>query len=164
VEKTEFNVPMPKVEGVMDFEVVTEGQVPPSDLTYDEWLQCDYDAWEETNRPTDYASRMATLANNGNDYDCTDLFTAPGSYMEDTMWSPRRAHAAVVDGDNVIYLMGGRAREHKRLANERAVGGITTRFCILVSSSSSSLLCLFLQSNVKMALECYFFHLSIVLT
>ena len=75
-------------------------------------------------RPSDYATRIASLAT---PYDCTDIYAAPGSYLEDTMWSPRRAHTSVVLKDNSILVMGGRAREHRRMPMDRNVGGITTR-------------------------------------
>jgi len=120
VEKTRYNKGMPHVQGEMEWEQKNDGQLPPSDLTYDEWTQCDYDAWEKEAKPAVYAAR----AKSGN---CEDLFVAPGSYMEDTMWSPRRGHASTVHGGSTILVMGGRAREHKRMEMERNVGGIKTR-------------------------------------
>ena len=46
VEKTEFNKGYPHTEGVMDFSEKNPGFLPPSDRTFNEWTQCDYDAWE----------------------------------------------------------------------------------------------------------------------
>ena len=125
VEKTEFNKGMPHVEGMMEWETKNDGEVPPSDKTYDEWTQCDYDAWERVNRPSDYLTRRAALG--GGAYNCDDLFSPPGSFKERSMWSPRRGHVAVVHLGTSILVMGGRAREHKRMEEERNVGGIKSR-------------------------------------
>jgi hypothetical protein len=122
VQKTEFNKGMPHVQGEMEWEQKNDGQLPPSDTTYDEWTQCDYDAWEEVAKPAVFAAREKA-------YSCApaDQFTEPRVYMEDTMWSPRRGHASAVHGGSTILVLGGRAREHKRMEMERNVGGITTR-------------------------------------
>jgi len=109
----------------MDWETKNTGKVPPSHVTYNEWTQCDYDAWEKVHRPLDYAARIAGLG--GGAYSCRDFFIPPGAYQDETMWSPRRGHVAVVHGGDTIVVMGGRAREHKRMTEERNVGGIKTR-------------------------------------
>ena len=104
----------------MEWTAMNDGEVPPSDVTYNEWTQCDYDAWEATQRPADFNARARP-------YDCDDLFSAPGSYADTTMWSPRRGHAAVVHDQATILVLGGRAREHVRMTEDRNVGGIKTR-------------------------------------
>jgi hypothetical protein len=98
---------------------LNDGRLPPSDATWYEWTKCDYDEWEKVNRPSVYSSRAIN-------YDCTDLFAAPGLYLEESMWSPRRGHVAVVADSNSIIVLGGRAREHTRMSPDRNVGGITT--------------------------------------
>eukprot|EP00520_Triparma_pacifica_P017234 CAMPEP_0118643692 /NCGR_PEP_ID=MMETSP0785-20121206/6528_1 /TAXON_ID=91992 /ORGANISM="Bolidomonas pacifica, Strain CCMP 1866" /LENGTH=1314 /DNA_ID=CAMNT_0006535375 /DNA_START=251 /DNA_END=4195 /DNA_ORIENTATION=- len=49
-------------------------------------------------------------------------------WVFDNMWSPRRGHKAVVAGEDkkpdLLYVMGGRARETMRIADDRMVGGI----------------------------------------
>jgi hypothetical protein len=100
-------------------QTLNDGVLPPSDVTWDEWTQCDYDAWEATNRAAVYAARTIS-------YDCTDLFAAPGMYLEGSMWSPRRGHVAVVADTSSIVVVGGRARDLSRMAPDRHVGGVTT--------------------------------------
>jgi hypothetical protein len=50
VERTRYNQRVPKVEGQMEWAVRNEGFTPPADHTYDEWITCDYDAWEDEHR------------------------------------------------------------------------------------------------------------------
>lgn len=54
---------------------------------------------------------------------CGDTSQAPGVYISDNMWSPRRNHRSVTI-DNRIFVLGGRAREIVDIPRERTVGGI----------------------------------------
>ncbi len=87
-------------------------------LTYDDWLICQ-----------DYfnGTRSTTLSCDDPEPICYENLTFPGCHVESTfkrnnMWSPRRGHATVVAND-VIYVIGGRAREHVPDHDTRLVGG-----------------------------------------
>jgi hypothetical protein len=73
----------------MEWERVNDGERPPAGVSYDQWIQCQ----------PGFAWRDAAA--------CADPSTAPGSYLADNMWSPRRAHgAAYLHG--ALYVLGGR--------------------------------------------------------
>ncbi|CAM9660041.1 unnamed protein product, partial [Phaeothamnion confervicola] len=96
--------PVPKT--TMEWTKVNSGKTPPPGVTYDAWIQC----------------QAALVSSLSAGVDCTDLTVAPGSYLSDNMWAPRRDHCAAVI-NNVVYVLGGRARELQDYSRARAVGG-----------------------------------------
>ena len=54
---------------------------------------------------------------------CEDASEAPGIYLSENMWSPRRNHRAVTVGVR-MFVLGGRAREVADIARDRTEGGI----------------------------------------
>ena len=144
IERTKYNKGVPKVEGQMDWSVRNQGHVPPADHSYDEWITCDYDAWEDTYRnPADGKERYTNPHGKryGEEsryergaYECDPAasYAEPATFFvrgacpldaHCTMWSPRRGHATVVQA-GVLIVMGGRAREHRRMRREESVGGV----------------------------------------
>ncbi|KAL7471825.1 hypothetical protein ACHAXS_012134, partial [Conticribra weissflogii] len=88
-------------------------------LYYDEWIACQDSIKDDLIDPT--------ICDDPPLYCFRDILL-PGCqpqaiWKEDNMWSPRRGHGAVV-ANNKIFVIGGRAREQKRIEEWRLVGGI----------------------------------------
>ena len=79
------------------------GKRPPSSVTWETWIACSI------------PSTTMSGCNSATNMD----------YKAESMWSPRRGHAAVArKSGETIFVLGGRAREHVRLPEQRSVGGI----------------------------------------
>eukprot|EP00968_Pinguiococcus_pyrenoidosus_P001582 scaffold69_cov248-Pinguiococcus_pyrenoidosus.AAC.76 len=105
--KTDAGDYRPSVSARIEWKKVSDGRLPPNRVTYDEWIQCQ-------------APFRASLPDPSI---CDDSTEAPGSYVIDNMWSPRRNHRALFF-KGAIFVMGGRARAHRDLSAFRAVGGL----------------------------------------
>jgi hypothetical protein len=98
---------VPMAEMIGSWEEVLAGRTPPSGVSYESWIACQNSLLSALEDPSV----------------CDDASSAPGSYKEDNMWSPRRGHATV-EFKGQILVLGGRAREHSSLPRESAVGGL----------------------------------------
>ncbi|KAL0586693.1 hypothetical protein ABG067_003681 [Albugo candida] len=87
---------------------VNGGRRPPDGVTYDEWIACALNPW-------------VSYTVEG----CNDLSNPPGMYLADIMFSPRRNFAAVVFKDE-LFILGGRARDHRPLPQDQLRGGVRT--------------------------------------
>ncbi|CAM9297204.1 unnamed protein product, partial [Choristocarpus tenellus] len=96
--------PMAKSE--MYWREVNPGHIPPTDVTYEDWIAC---------QGLQYHLDDSSV--------CQDKTEPPGSYLTDNMWSPRRNHRSVSIDDH-IFVLGGRAREHADIQRVRTVGGL----------------------------------------
>jgi hypothetical protein len=99
--------PRPIPQSLTNWTQINPGRVPPPGVTYTDWISC----------------QPALLHKHSNPAACADTTAAPGEYVANNMWSPRRGHQALMLG-SVMYVLGGRARALEDLPRERAVGGI----------------------------------------
>jgi len=99
--------PMPVIQGTVDWTYQGTEAQPPAGVTYEEWIACSIEMWQDGELGTD----------------CADVSGPPGSYYASNMWSARKNHQAVVFGGR-LYVMGGRAREHAPMRGEAMVGGL----------------------------------------
>ena len=100
---------IPKVQSQLRWERVTQGVIPPPEMTYDSWIICEpYFQGEKYQ-----AERLAR--------DCPDIQSQNATFQ--TQWSPRRHHASVYF-KGYLWILGGRAREFVPLTEDRSVGGI----------------------------------------
>jgi hypothetical protein len=76
------------------------GKVPPTGVSYDQWIQCAMQQW-------------TPIIQVG----CDDALNPPGAYLPDLMWSPRRNHAAV-GWNQKLWVLGGRSREIKNITED----------------------------------------------
>ena len=93
---------LPVVQSQLIWIQRTPGLYPPISISYDDWIICE----AYFNQPRYYAIRSTQ---------CQTSYS--------TQWSPRRHHQAVYF-NNVMYVLGGRAREFTEFSESRSVGGI----------------------------------------
>ncbi len=94
------------------------GRVPPAGVEYLEWIQCQ-NLFGPPVGIKSYGVSAASLAGDA----CGNTSQAPGKWKAYNMWSPRRNHQAAMFGET-MFVIGGRAREHKDISRNRTVGGV----------------------------------------
>ena len=132
IDRTRYDHKMPKLWSLLRWEQRAPGRVPDSGETYEEFIQCQLplQQWSEGKTSDKYPSHVTA----GIDCQSRKWFTRmprqtwfgkKGEVEIDGMYrgwfSPRRFHQLAEHKGN-LFLIGGRAREHKRLANDRTVG------------------------------------------
>ena len=132
IDRTRYDHKMPKLWSLLRWEQRAPGRVPDSGETYEEFIQCQLplQTWSEGKTLDKYPSHVTA----GIDCESRKWFTPmprrawmgkkgereiQGMYRG--WFSPRRFHQLAEHKGN-LFLIGGRAREHKRLANDRTVG------------------------------------------
>lgn len=103
IDRTRYDHKLPKQHSLLEWELVNAGKIPETGETYEEFIQCQQ-YYPPHLAKTRTCSDEIPLAKNG-------------------WFSPRRMHQVAIYR-NKLFVIGGRAREHARLADERAVGGI----------------------------------------
>ena len=99
-------------------EMNNPGRVPPAGVEYLEWIQCQ-NLFGPPVGIKSYGVSAASLAGDA----CGNTSQAPGKWKAYNMWSPRRNHQAAMFGET-MFVIGGRAREHKDISRNRTVGGV----------------------------------------
>lgn len=105
VEETSAQHKLPIVKSKLEWIEVNSGETPPSGVTYDEWIQC------QTNWGRPGLIGVSSVKEPANGWSCANLSEVPARYLSKNMWSPRRDHQAAMYED-VLFVLGGRAREH----------------------------------------------------
>ncbi|EQC39740.1 hypothetical protein SDRG_03167 [Saprolegnia diclina VS20] len=89
----QWGEPAPQIVAELTWSQTNAGKLPPPGILYSDWIACLSAPW--------------------NPYPpsgCDDPTKAPGEYIADAMFSPRRNFAALAF-NNHLYVFGGRARE-----------------------------------------------------
>ncbi|OQR84969.1 hypothetical protein ACHHYP_12515 [Achlya hypogyna] len=85
--------PAPQIVAELTWSQTNAGKLPPPGVMYGDWIACLTAPWNPYPPTT-----------------CDDPTTAPGEYIADAMFSPRRNFAALAF-NNELFVFGGRARE-----------------------------------------------------
>lgn len=103
-----FDQKLPRVRSTMKWKLLQKGLMPQPGTTYEQWLK----NWQFCQLPQNKLT-------NPNCYGDTATWNQP------IMWSPRRHHVSCTF-NNLIWVMGGRAREIVEFSEDRSIGGITS--------------------------------------
>lgn len=106
LKTTKWGDPLPQITANLTWLQTNSGKKPPRGVTYADWIACAFAPW---------AVNPAT--------GCEDTSQAPGSYLSDIMFSPRRNFVAIAF-NNDVYVLGGRAREHFPVPEAELRGGV----------------------------------------
>lgn len=106
LKTTKWGDPLPQITANLTWLQTNSGKKPPRGVTYADWIACAFAPW---------AMHPAT--------GCEDTSQAPGSYLADIMFSPRRNFVAIAF-NNDVYVLGGRAREHFPVPEAELRGGV----------------------------------------
>lgn len=107
MKKTKWGDPLPQIIAKITWIQRNRGKIPPRGVAYSYWIECASSKW--------ITSRTVI--------GCDDKTQAPGGYLADNMFSPRR-NFATMTFKNEIYVLGGRAREIERIPEEETRGGL----------------------------------------
>ena len=103
IDRTAYDHKLPKQHSLLEWAVVDHGKIPDVGETYERFIECQQY----------YPGHLAKSRT------CSDEIPL----RKNGWFSPRRMHQVAIYR-NKLFVVGGRAREHARLADERAVGGI----------------------------------------
>ncbi|KAF0693618.1 Aste57867_15483 [Aphanomyces stellatus] len=106
LEFNQWGDPDPQIIAKLTWSQTNAGKNPPPGVLYADWIACLTAAWNPY--PPD---------------NCDDPTQAPGQYIADAMWSPRR-HFGATAFHNSLFVLGGRARELVPMPDDDTIGGI----------------------------------------
>ncbi|RLN93862.1 hypothetical protein BBJ28_00002393 [Nothophytophthora sp. Chile5] len=105
LQTTKWDDPLPQLIANVTWLQTNNGKRPPRGVTYAQWTACAAASWA-IEPPTG----------------CDDPTKAPGAYLADNMFSPRRNFVALAF-QNELFVLGGRAREHFPVPQSQLRGG-----------------------------------------